>query len=393
MKKQYVNPLTLTPEEDSALGGLTWPAQLLYLRCIRRYVNYSTGVAGSHDIRLSWQRFRDTLEVIRPAKSKKKHEQDRPSRQFIRERTKELISTGLIVVKPNPNNLPFSIFFLPLTSAGQLRLAEEQPLISMFEQPTKESRLMSAKPCSVAPHEQPLTYAPQQPSQHHHNIASNQDNVVDFTGSMPNPPEYLNDFQQPVNAIAEQPVQDSRLLSAKPCAIQAPEQPQIAPDEQPYIYIRKKEIEGRIDLDQKQKERIFLLLKRLVSDTRLHSLDKHFDTFLELAITKELSFDELRDILNKITDDQFSMSLIAHQLKFLRKSQAKPKAKAKPNQVKAPTPKPSTPKAPNNLEAINQMTTELESLNRMIKHAPDNKDLINQRNAIQAKLDQTRQAS
>lgn len=390
MKKPYVNPLTITPNEDQAMFGLSWAAQLLYLRSIRRYVNYSSGLAGCHDIRLSWQRFRDNLEVIRPARSKKKTPQDRPSRQFIRERLKELEQVGLIVIKPNPKNLPFSIFFLPLTPAGQMRLAKEQPLISMFEEPAKDSRLMSPQSCGSQSYEQPRFSINEQPQSNTPNIEGHASNVIELSRVASAGTGLGSNNDQPVLTPNEQPVEQSRVVSATQCTSQVTQQPQNTPDEQPYIYTRKKEIEERNDLDQKQKERIFLLFDRLVSDPRLHSLDKHFSEFLTLSVDKELTFDELRDILNNINDPQFSVKLIGHQLNFIRKKETKAKPKA--NQVKPTQPKATKPKPANNSVKINEISSELDSLKQLLKHSPDNSALIDQQNKLETELQQLRQA-
>ena len=173
-------------------------------------------------------------------------------------------------------------------------------------------------------------------------------------------------------------------MSANECGLQASQQPEKPPQEQPYIYSRIEEIEGRTDLDQQQKERILLLFKRLVSDERLHSLDRHFSEFLTLALEHEMTFDELRDILNKITDDQFSIKLIKHQLiNFVRKTKIKPILETK-HQVK-PTPKPK-PQKPNNFEAINELSSKLQSIQNMIKYTPDNQTLIDQQTKLEAQL-------
>ena len=386
MELQPVNPMILTPNEDAALQGLSWAAQILYLRGIRRYVNYRTSLAGSHDIRLSWQRFSVTLEVIRPSRSKKKAQEDRPSRQFIRERLKELEVAGLIVTKPNPKNLPFSIFFLPLTTVGQVRLAEEQPLIWGVEQPAIKPWLLPTNECGLQPQDQPPINSNEQPQ----NRAVNYSNVVGIKGATANLQPIGAQYDQPQMQPTQQPDSNSRLLSAKTCGVQPPQQPQKTTQEQPYIYSRIEEIEGRDDLDQQQKERILLLLKRLVSDERLHSLEKHFSEFLSLAIEHEMTFDELRDILNKITDEQFSIKLIKHQLiNFVRKTKAKAPAVTKA----IPTPKPkAAPTKPNNLEEMNVISSELTSLKRLIKHAPDNQALIDQEAKLEARLLELKQA-
>lgn len=50
--------------EDDTLLGLPHLAQLLYLRCLRRYVDYETGIVGVTR-RLSYAMFKEVLEVIR----------------------------------------------------------------------------------------------------------------------------------------------------------------------------------------------------------------------------------------------------------------------------------------------------------------------------------------
>lgn len=57
-----------TEDEDDALQGLPHLAQLLYLRVLRRYVDYETGIVGRRR-RISYQMMREVLEVRRPSRS------------------------------------------------------------------------------------------------------------------------------------------------------------------------------------------------------------------------------------------------------------------------------------------------------------------------------------
>ena len=57
-----------TEYEDDALQGLPHLAQLLYLRVLRRHVDYETGIVGRYR-RISYQMMREVLEVRRPSRS------------------------------------------------------------------------------------------------------------------------------------------------------------------------------------------------------------------------------------------------------------------------------------------------------------------------------------
>jgi len=388
MDKQPVNPLAFTPNEIDAMYGLSWAAQLIYMRCIRLRINYKSAIAGCHDFRLSWQRFRDEIEVIRPPRSKKKSHEDKPSRQFIRERLKELETAGLIVTKPNPKNKPFSIFFLPLTPTGQIRLAEEQPLIWPLDEPDEETRLIYPKQCGPQVSQQPKHQPQHQPHYIGVNSVDCRGNVVDMTGLVARQEAAQSKQEQPSEQPQQQPANDSRLVSTESQGLQAAQQPPKPPQEQPYLYLRKKEIEGMADLDQQKKERIFLVLDRLAKEPKLHSVKKHSTELDTLLFEKELTFDELRHILNTITDEQFSIHLISNQLKFVRQKQepahqVKPKATPKPKQAD---------KKPDNSVKINELNSELKTLNMLITNSPDNQDLINQKTNLETQLDQLRQA-
>lgn len=58
----------LSDAELDALIGVSWPARCLYIYCLRRRVDFASGVVG-RTYRLSWQMFREHLEYIPPPTS------------------------------------------------------------------------------------------------------------------------------------------------------------------------------------------------------------------------------------------------------------------------------------------------------------------------------------
>lgn len=321
--------------EDDALQGLTWAAQIMYLRGIRRYVNFSTGIAGGHEIRLSWQRFKVCLEVIRPNRSKTKSADDRPTRQFIRGRVKELENAGLVTLLPSPKNRKEYVFLLPKIDKGVVRLFKEQPKKLGYEQPHNNSSQNSYQNHQ----EQPSKTIKEQPQLSASFMLSNSPQAIDFNslygfGGIQEQPK-----QQPSKQGDEQPYGNSSQISYQ----NQQEQPSKTSEEQPYIYIEKKRIEEDASLSVDQKGALSIFLDRLASDKRFRTKSlltnqKHWKIFVELVTKDRMTKDELIHILKNITatiDEKFAIQLVKHQLDFYRKEQqTKPQRIAKPETIK-----------------------------------------------------------
>ena len=97
--------------EDEALQGLPWSSQLLYLRGLRRRMDYETGWVG-RKIRISWQTLREVLHV--------EHHQGMKdvslSKEQLRRALQWLVKAGLVIVHTEGKYLQF---LLPLADTQQ----------------------------------------------------------------------------------------------------------------------------------------------------------------------------------------------------------------------------------------------------------------------------------
>ena len=349
-------------DEDNALQGLTIAAQLIYLRCIRRYVNYSTGICGGHDIRLSWQRFSVICEVIRPARSNKRAAQDKPSRQFIRQRITELETAGLIRSLPSPLKRTEYVFSLPFFPCSPIYSAYEQPQKPTYAQPQAVDAPLGA------------IIDAQQPQ----NSALNNAQPLHLVG------QQGNISQQSVQNTAEGRPQ---VVDPQISATNYAQQPQNKVYVQPDIYLRKKEEGKFLDLNDEEHNRCAHFLKALASDGRLHSLDKdhHLKIFKDLVSKEKLQAQELLEMLKRISDNQFTIFLIVNQLKYVRKA-------GPIHQSKAPVKATPEPKQQQNIRA-NEIHDELSNLDQMLKYNPDDQKLKTHKLKLTSELEQLNQAS
>ena len=74
---------------------LTHEARTLYVLCLRRYMDFSTGFVGTAKRRISYQQFKEYLSVSRPRRSTVPAFV--PSRQQLRGYIDELVRVGLVV--------------------------------------------------------------------------------------------------------------------------------------------------------------------------------------------------------------------------------------------------------------------------------------------------------
>ena len=102
--------------EDDALQGLPHLAQMIYLRCLRRYMDYVTGVVGQVR-RISWQMMGEVTEIVRDAQSTLPDY--RATNKELRSAIDQLVRVGLVIriAKQNPENkFEPQCYLLPLAS-------------------------------------------------------------------------------------------------------------------------------------------------------------------------------------------------------------------------------------------------------------------------------------
>ena len=104
---------------------LTHEARSLYVMCIRRYMDYRTGLTGVSR-RVSYQMFKEQLEVRRPARSRLPDYI--PTKQALREMIKKLELVGLIEKLPQKKETDPMVFRCCLASVDAVRSFEEQQM-------------------------------------------------------------------------------------------------------------------------------------------------------------------------------------------------------------------------------------------------------------------------
>ncbi len=112
-------------QEDEALDYLPWRAQVLYLRGLRRFMDYETGVVGISR-RISYKMLQELLEV-RPRQGSTEPA-CRPTRDVVRAIFKMLESVGLICRVESGGSVLQLVFKLPLADTGFFRSQDEPPM-------------------------------------------------------------------------------------------------------------------------------------------------------------------------------------------------------------------------------------------------------------------------
>lgn len=107
-------------DEDDALQGLPFDAQLLYLRGLRRMMDFGTGEVG-RSRRISWQTMREVLYVD---KRQGCTDTGSPSRERLRRAAQHLERAGLVVMRSIQADKHL-IFYLPL--ADRAKSAQKKP--------------------------------------------------------------------------------------------------------------------------------------------------------------------------------------------------------------------------------------------------------------------------
>lgn len=97
-------------DEDEALQGLPLRAQVIYLRGLRRYMNYRTGAVGGHERRISLKMLGEIAESVN------NRQIDQPGKKEVLVSIEQLKKVGLI---ERVEDKDFLIFFLPKASAGE----------------------------------------------------------------------------------------------------------------------------------------------------------------------------------------------------------------------------------------------------------------------------------
>ena len=111
--------------EDDALQGLPHLGRVIYLQCLRRYMDYTTGIVGIAR-KISYQMIREVGEVIRERGSTLPDYQ--PNTAEIRTALKQLENKGLVVRLATARQFDSMRFRLPLAVTVSIRPDEEQQM-------------------------------------------------------------------------------------------------------------------------------------------------------------------------------------------------------------------------------------------------------------------------
>lgn len=116
----------ITSDEDDRLHGITTDAQVIYIRGLRKYMDFETGLAGEKGSTITHQSLKRLIEYIPEWGSNAKNRTFKDvSTHYIRARLAELERAGLIEKLPKENKFEHLIFFLPLAKTGLIRLKKE----------------------------------------------------------------------------------------------------------------------------------------------------------------------------------------------------------------------------------------------------------------------------
>ena len=144
-----MNQLEYQALEDEYLSH---EARSLYVMCLRRHMDFSTGLVGTHKRKISYQQFKEQLSVSRPRRSTVKP--FTPSTQQLRGFIEELVRVGLVVRMPKPSKYDPMVFRLPLatsdTKQSDFFHSNEEQHLSNKGQQQKQSPLEG----QVGKHEQ-----------------------------------------------------------------------------------------------------------------------------------------------------------------------------------------------------------------------------------------------
>jgi hypothetical protein len=135
----------ITDDEDSLLQGLSADAQIIYMRGMRRYMNYENGVSGENGASLTYQFFKRLIEFVPDAKSTAKQRRAKDiSTDYVRARISELERCGLVQKKKTTEKFDHMLFFLPKARVGLSR-PNYEPQMNPKEQPQDERQRKSTK--------------------------------------------------------------------------------------------------------------------------------------------------------------------------------------------------------------------------------------------------------
>ncbi|AMO58138.1 hypothetical protein GZ77_20605 [Endozoicomonas montiporae] len=102
---------------------LTHEARTLYVLCLRRHMDYKTGLVGTAKRRVDMKHFMEYLSISRPRGSTK--DPFNPKPKMIRGYLAELERVGLIERMPKPFKMDYMVFRLPLATSDLNRPNEE----------------------------------------------------------------------------------------------------------------------------------------------------------------------------------------------------------------------------------------------------------------------------
>lgn len=129
--------------EDNALQGLTVEAQIIYLRLIRRRMNFATGISG-HEQRITELCMRQVIEYAKPWGSNQRPSPP-PTRDYIRSRVEELERAGLIERISTPGRMIFRCILASTDQCAQKRNARGTPEERPEEDPENTSQVIDGK--------------------------------------------------------------------------------------------------------------------------------------------------------------------------------------------------------------------------------------------------------
>jgi len=110
--------------EHDALDYLPYRAQVLYLMCLRYWMDFNSGIVGLTRP-VTYRLLREQLEIRPPPQSRERVTS--PTRGEVRASIEQLERVGLIERISTESQWGELVFFLPLATKGSIRLNPQQP--------------------------------------------------------------------------------------------------------------------------------------------------------------------------------------------------------------------------------------------------------------------------
>ena len=191
---------------------LSHEARSLYTLCLRRYMDFATGLVGTAKRRISYQMFKEVLTVYRRRGSTKPA--FIPSTQQLRSFVNELERVGLVESRGSGKLRDYMVFLLPLATSDLNRSHEEQRRSNTQHQHssnTQEQHNQAQQSQGIQANEQHRNNSEEQQrsnsEEQHTSVTSDTSHTVTHAQDIETTEDFDRRFGQSVDQQDGQPVQ------------------------------------------------------------------------------------------------------------------------------------------------------------------------------------------